>query len=47
MSEALRTFPEYVEKYAKANHITYEEAKKHAIVKAFELMKGESHVEKG
>ncbi|MBR5636517.1 MAG: hypothetical protein IKW81_06270 [Pseudobutyrivibrio sp.] len=46
MSEALRTFPEYVEHYAKAKHISYEEAMEHAIVKAFELMKGESHVEK-
>lgn len=47
MSEALRTFPEYVERYARKHHISYEEAKEHAMVKAFQLMRGESHVEKG
>lgn len=47
MSEAFRTFPEYVERYARKHHISYEEAKEHAMVKAFELLKGEDYVEQG
>ena len=31
---------EYTEKYAKAQHISYEEAKKHVIVKEHDLYEG-------